>query len=204
VLAEYCLDQRPPLEAQLIDLVDEIAYDTADLDDGFEAHLVEIEVVRSAVQAFDEKYSEVERSHPSGRRKLMFNEALKRVLDSLATDLIEETQRRIDAAGVRSVDDVRRQPARLAAFSADGAKTASELKKFLFANLYQLPAIVEDRERSVAALDELFQLYCDHPDAMPDFYREQAKREPLYRVVCDYIAGMTDQFLLRQHKEHLS
>ena len=202
-LAEYCLDQRPPLEAQLIDLVDEIAYNTADLDDGFEAHLVEIEAVRRASPVFDRKYLAVERSHPNGRRKLMFNEALKRVLDSLASDLIEETGHRIGQAGVKTVDDIRRHSVRLASFSQEGASDAAQMKQFLFANLYSLPAIVEDRERSVAALDELFQFYSDHPDAMPDFYQEQAKREPLHRVVCDYIAGMTDQFLLRQHHDQI-
>ena len=203
-LAGYLLDQRPPLEAQLIDLVDEIAYDTADLDDGYEAHLVEVEAVRKAVAAFDREYSELERSHPGGREKLMFNEALKRVLDSLATDLIAETNRRIEAAGVRSVEDVRHHPVRIASFSEGGTRTAAELKKFLFENLYSMPALVDDRDRSVVALDELFRYYSEQPEAMPEFYREQAKREPLHRVVCDYIAGMTDQFLLRQHREHLS
>jgi len=202
-LAGYLLDQRPPLEAQLIDLVDEIAYDTADLDDGYEAHLVEVEAVRKAVAAFDREYSELERSHPGGREKLMFNEALKRVLDSLATDLIAETNRRIEAAGVRSVEDVRHHPVRIASFSEGGTRTAAELKKFLFENLYSMPALVDDRDRSVVALDELFRYYSEQPEAMPEFYREQAKREPLHRVVCDYIAGMTDQFLLRQHSEHL-
>jgi dGTPase len=202
-LAEYLLDQRPPLEAQLIDLVDEIAYNTADLDDGYEAHLVEIEHVRRLVPIFDAMYSEVERSHPKGRPKLIFNEALKRVLDMLATDVIEETRRQVQQAGARTVEDIRSHGSRLASFSKGAAQSNSELKHFLLANLYALPAIDEDRERSVQALDELFQYYLEHPDAMPDFYREQAKREPLARVICDYIAGMTDQYLLRQHHEHV-
>jgi dGTPase len=202
-LAEYLLDQRPPLEAQLIDLVDEIAYNTADLDDGYEAHLVEIERVRRSVPVFDRMYSEIKRSHPSGRLKLIFNEALKRVLDLLATDLIQETQRRVKQAGVETVDDIRRHGTRLASFSNEVARSNAELKHFLLANLYALPAIDEARERSVQALDELFQFYLDHPDALPGFYREQSKQEPLARVICDYIAGMTDQFLLRQHQEHV-
>ena len=202
-LAEYLLDQRPPLEAQLIDLVDEIAYNTADLDDGYEAHLVEIEHVRRLVPVFDAMYSEVERTHPKGRPKLIFNEALKRVLDLLATDVIEETRRQVQQSGARTVEDIRSHGSRLASFSKGAAQSNSELKHFLLANLYALPAIDEDRERSVQALDELFQYYLEHPDAMPDFYREQAKREPLARVICDYIAGMTDQYLLRQHHEHV-
>src|SRR5271169_3185618 len=91
-LSEYLLDERPPIEAQLIDFVDEIAYNTADLDDGYEAHLLNIEMIRAEVPLFARFYEEVERSHPQGLEKLKFNEAAKRVLDHLATGLIENTQ----------------------------------------------------------------------------------------------------------------
>jgi dGTPase len=202
-LAEYLLEQRPPLEAQLIDLVDEIAYNTADVDDGFEAHLLELGVLREAVPLFEEKYAEVDRRYPQGRAKLKFNEALKAVLDQLATDLIDHTRKKIEASGVASVDDVRRQPARLASFSAPMAEQNAALKKFLNARLYAHSAIVADRERSVQALDELFQFFLAQPGRMPPFYAEQAARERRHRVVCDYIAGMTDHFLLRQHHELL-
>ena len=203
-LAEYLLDQRPPLEAQLIDLTDEIAYNAADLDDGREAHLIDIDELREAVPLFGEKYAEVERTHSDGKPKLLFNEALKRVLDHLATDLIENTRSRIREAGIRSVDDVRRHPERLAAFSAEAGARNAELKRFLYTKLYNLPPLVEERERSAASLDELFQYYVDFPRAMPESYQDQIRSEPVYRVVCDYIAGMTDQYLLRQHQDSLS
>jgi dGTPase len=202
-LSEYALDQKPPLEAQLIDLVDEIAYNTADLDDGFEAQLIELDRLRAEVPIFGAAYSEVNRKYPSGRRKLKFNEALKHVLDLLATDLIENTYRAIDASGVKTVEDVRRQPNRLAGFSPQVAKQKGSLKSFLNANLYSQPAIVEDRDRFVAALEALFRFFLEHPDRMPPQYTEAAAREPRHRVVCDYIAGMTDHFLLRQVHEVL-
>src|ERR1700723_1954511 len=82
-LAEYLLDERPPLESQLIDFVDEIAYNTADLDDGFEARLLDLERLREEVPVFEAAYREVDRTHPDGLQKLKFNEALKRVLDRL-------------------------------------------------------------------------------------------------------------------------
>ena len=94
---------------------------------------------------------------------------------------------------------MRRLPQRLAGFSPKVAAENATLKKFLLDRLYDHPAIVMDRERSVAALGELFQFYLDHPEAMPKFYTELAQRSPRHRVVCDYIAGMTDHFLLRQH-----
>jgi dGTPase len=202
-LAEYVLDQRPPVESQLIDLVDEIAYNTADLDDGFEAHLVDLNQLRAEVPIFAEAFADVDRRYPRGKTKLKFNEALKHVLDVLATDLIETTSRATEKSGVENVEDVRHQSQRLASFSAPIAKLNADLKRFLFAHVYSHPSIAEDRDRSVAALDALFTFFLQHPDRMPAQYAVQAVREPSHRVVCDYIAGMTDHFLLRQCQELL-
>ena len=202
-LAEYLLDQRPPLEAQLIDFADEVAYNTADLDDGYESKLLEIEMICAEVPVFAQFYEEVERTHPQALEKLKFNEAAKRVLDRLATDLIENTQAAIAASGARSVEDVRRAPRRLAGFSAKAAAENKALKSFLSARLYNHPLIVADRDRSVEALTELFEFYMEHPEAMPRSHAELAHLAPRHRVVCDYIAGMTDHYLLRQHADLL-
>jgi dGTPase len=199
-LSEYRLDERPPLEAQLIDFVDEIAYNTADLDDGYEAKLLDIDMIRSSVPWFADLYGEVDRSHPQGLEKLKFNEAVKTMLDGLSTDLIENTRSAARASGAKSVEDVRHHPQRLAGFSPQLAKQNAALKKFLLDRLYNHSAIVMDRERSVEALGQLFEFYLDHPEAMPKSYSAQAQHGPRHRVVCDYIAGMTDHFLLRQHQ----
>ena len=203
-IAEYLLDQRPPLEAQLIDWVDEIAYNTADLDDAFEARLLDLKALRRDVPIFGEAWESVVRAHPNGATKLTFNEALKRVFNGFATDLIENTQRAIDRSAVRTVEDVRSQPSRLAGFSPAVAEQNMFLKRFLSAKIYSHDAIVEDRNRSVEALDALFQLFLDHPERMPEPYANQAEQTPRARVVCDYIAGMTDHFLLRQWRELLT
>jgi len=200
-LAEYLLDLRPPLEAQLIDPVDEIAYNTADLDDAFEARLLDFDRLRSEVAIFDTAYAEVDRRHPQGRHKLKFNEALKRVLDLLATDLMDNTRRNAQSNGIETVEDVRHLPRRLAEFSPEVTQQNASLKRFLYDHLYSRPAIAEDRDRSVAALEALFQFFMEHPDRMPPYYAKQAETEPRHRVVCDYIAGMTDHFLLRQCEE---
>ena len=202
-LAEYLLSDRPPLEAQIIDLVDEIAYNTADLDDGFEAHLLVLDQLRAEVAVFDSTFADVERRHPQGRQKLQLNEALKRILDRFATSLIENTRRQIEASGVETVEDVRRHPVRLAGLSPEIAQDNATLKRFLNARLYSHPSLAEERERSVASLDGLFRFLLEHPDRMPPYYADLSKTRPRHRVVCDYIAGMTDSFLLRQCREWL-
>jgi dGTPase len=200
-LAQYLLDERPPLEAQLIDLVDEIAYNTADLDDGLEARIVDLDQICAEVPIFRTHYEAVARTHSSGLAKLKFNEALKRVLDYLATDLIENTRRQAETARIKTVEDIRRYSERLAGFSDEAAQQNADLKKFLLSRVYSHGPISEERERSVRALDELFGFFLEHPGRMPPYYAQQAEREPIHRVVCDYIAGMTDHFLLRQCRE---
>ena len=177
-LAEYLLDERPPLESQLIDFVDEIAYNSADLDDGFESKLVDIEMICAGVPLFAEFYEDVDRTHPDGRIKLKFNEALKRMLDRATTDLIENTRAQAEASGAQSVEEIRRLPKRIAGFSLRIAAENAALKKFLHARLYNHPSIVVDRERSVDALAELFAYYIEHPEAMPKSYTEYAQRNP--------------------------
>jgi dGTPase len=200
-LDEYLLELRPPLEAQLIDLVDEIAYNTADLDDGFEARIVNLDELCGEVPFFGAFFEEVDRLHPAGRRKLKFNETVRRVFDRLVTDLIETTRAQVQASGVETVEDVRRLAKRLAGFSPGVAEETAALKRFLNARLYSIPAISEDRDRSVAALDALFLFFMDNPERMPPNYAQMVRVEPQHRVVCDYIAGMTDHFLLRQCRE---
>jgi dGTPase len=100
------------------------------------------------------------------------------------------------------VEDIRRAPKRLAGFSEAATARNRDLKRFLFAHIYNHPAITEDRNRSVKYLEELFIYYLGGPGSMPAFYEELAHMESRHVIVCDYIAGMTDQFLLRRHHEH--
>ncbi len=200
-LSEYLLSERPPLEGQLIDLVDEIAYNTADLDDGREAHLLEPDAISAEVRMFARPYAEIQKTYPSAREQLKFNEAIRRVIDRLATDLIEHTRSAIGVAGIRTVEDIRKAPRRLVGFSPSVAGENAALKRFLQTRLYNHHAIVEDRERGVAALEQLFRYYLDRPESMPPYFAAEARRSPRHRVVCDYIAGMTDQYLLRLHQE---
>ncbi len=203
-LREYLLDQRPPLEAQLIDRVDEIAYNTADLDDAMEAELLDVDLLVREAPAFAASFAQVQESFPDASRKSQFNEALKRVLDYLATDLIKETRWLVGKHAIHSIEDVRNAPLRLAQFSEKAAADNASLKKFLFTHIYEHPTITEDRDRSVQSLEELFLFYLNKEGSMPPAHEALTSTSPRAVVVCDYIAGMTDQFLLKQHREHCS
>lgn len=202
-LSEYLLELRPPLESQLIDWVDEIAYNTADLDDALEANLLDIEVLCEQLPIFGEYYRRVKALHPEARTKLKFNDALRQMLDHLASDLITNTEKLVKESGAQSVEDVRRTSVRLARFSEAAREQNAQLKKFLFANIYNHPVITEECGRSVECLEELFLYFLEQPGTMPGSYEEMARDVNRHMVVCDYIAGMTDQFLLRQYQEHL-
>src|SRR5271156_6147834 len=203
-LAEYLLDQRPPIEAQLIDLTDEIAYNTADLDDGYEARLLSLEQIRAAVPIFDRFYREVEQLYPGAPEKLQFNETVRRILNRFADDLISNTQSRLTQAGVRTLDDVRAHPVRLAAFSPTVDAERQQTKDFLHENLYYSPALAEEKNDAERIVAELFAFWMNHPETLPPNYQEKAKQESLPRIVCDYIAGMTDHFIYEQYEKHLS
>jgi dGTPase len=202
-LAEYLLDQRPPLEAQLIDLTDEIAYSTADLDDGVEALILSREQVRDGVPIFAESYSEVEQRYPQAAEKLKFNEALKRVLDRMVSDLINATRLRIKEAGISTVEEVRGHSQRLVAFSPEIEAQRRQLKDFLYQNVYYSPGLLADKAAAEQTLTELFEFFLNSPGELPEGYHEKSGHEPLHRVVCDYIAGMTDSYVQQQHKMFL-
>jgi dGTPase len=194
-LAEYLLHERPPLEAQLIDLTDEIAYSTADLDDGFEAKLLRLPRIRQRVRVFERYYSEAEERYRDAPEKLKFNEALKRMLNRFVTDLIENTERRVQEAGVGSLDELRNYPERLAGFSPEVEEERRQAKSFLYEALYDSRPLEPEKHKAEKVITEVFEYLIAHPEALPRAYQERAQGEKLVRVVCDYIAGMTDHYV---------
>ena len=203
-LAEYLLDLRPPLEAQLIDFTDEIAYTTADLDDGFEAKLLKLDDIRKNVRAFGRYFVEMEAKYPTAPDKLKFNEALKRMLNYFVTDLIESTRSRVTQSGVTNVEEVRKYPERLAAFSSEVEQERREAKTFLYKALYESKPLQPEKLKAQRVVTGTFDYLVAHPEALPRTYQEKVAHEKLVRVVCDYIAGMTDHYIQDVHKELLS
>ena len=202
-LDEYMPELRPPLEAQLIDLADEVAYNAADLDDGYSAGMFTSGEIAAGVSQYRDIHEAVLTQFPGATDRERFHETLRRLIDSMVTGLIEGTLANARHSGAGAADDVRHAPARLAAFTPKTADTARELKRFLWANVYSAPAICNERARSMAMIAELFQLYLEHPEQMPEPYSQAAVGEPpaqpRHRVVCDYIAGMTDNFFRRAY-----
>jgi dGTPase len=200
---EYLPGLRPPLEAQLIDLADEAAYNTADLDDGYSAGLFTMQEIAAAVPHYGERAAEIEQQFPAAPEKVRFQEVLRRLIDLLVSGLIEGTQAAVLASGAGSVEEIRRLP-RLAGMTVHAAETNRALKKFLFEQVYSTPQLLEERRRACAGISALFQFYLRRPEELPEWQRARLGELPLHRVVCDYIAGMTDGFFRRTAARLLS
>jgi dGTPase len=196
-LDAYQPSLRPTLEAQLIDLADEVAYNTADLDDAFSAGMFSSQDVAASVPEYAAIHEAMETQFPGATARERFHEGLRQLVDLLVSGLIEGTAAGAREAGVRDAGEVRAAPRRLAAFTPHAAGTSRALKQFLYGTVYFSPALTEDRGRSMSMVAELFQFFCKHPERLPESYGELARRQPAHRVVCDYIAGMTDAFFMR-------
>jgi dGTPase len=156
------------------------------------------------VPVFDRLYRETEKANPHASEKLIFNAVIRKIFDRMVSDLVENTGRRVREAGVKTLDDLRKFPKRLAAFSDAVENERAQTKGFLYQNLYFSEALEPEKDVAERVITELFEHWVANPEALPASYQEKAKREPLPRVVCDYIAGMTDNFILDQHEKMIT
>lgn len=198
-LEEYLPGLKPPLEAQLIDLCDETAYNTADLDDGYHAGLVIPEDAAKSVSKFGEFWEAAEMQFPGANEAVKVKEVVRGLINWLVTGLITGTV--AAAAGLTGLEDVRKHACRVAKFTPDAAAGSQELKHFLREKVYSSEALRASRRESVQQISALFEFFLDHPDRLPAAYLEETLTEPLHRRVCDYIAGMTDGFFLKTCKQ---
>jgi len=199
----YLPGMRPPLEAQLIDLADEIAYNTADLDDAFSAGMLSADDVAEASPEFGVIYEAVEVECPAATSRQRFYEALRPLMNSLVSGVIDGTRERARQASAETWRDVRSFSGRIAAFTPEAACTSRALKELLHRRVYDSPLLGEHRRDSMAMIGRLFQWFLNHPECLPDPYRQTAMAEPPHRVVCDYIAGMTDGFFRRVYERQV-
>jgi dGTPase len=194
-LIEYFLELRPPLEAQLIDLADEIAYLTADFDDGLDSGILSVDRARASVPLFRRFHTSVTHEYAAAPPKPVIYETLNRILNALVTDLIEEVHRRVTAIGATNLEDVRHAPERLAALSPSMEAERAAAKNFLYANFYNSEGMEEAHEHATKVVTELFSTLIADPGLLPADHQAQIPTEGLARTVADYIAGMTDSFI---------
>ena len=200
-LAEYFLGSCPPLEAQIIDLADEISYLTADLDDGVESGLLDISHIREHVSILRRNYETVAAAHPQAEEKYIFHDALQAMQKELILDLIDTTASNVSATGAKSLADIRNAPERMAVFSPRMELERQEEKRYLYDTLYTCAALEAEHSKAEEVVTELFHFWVNHPEELPESYIAEIPGEGLARVVADYIAGMTDNFILLQFAE---
>jgi dGTPase len=200
-LAPYFLDQRPPLEAQLIDLADEIAYLTADLDDGVESGLLEIGHICENVEILSRCYRVVQQQHAGVEEKFLFHEALQLMQNILTDDLIRNTRDNARAIGAESLEDIRQHLTRLAVFSPQVEAERLQEKRYLYDTLYTCNALEVEHDKAEEVVTALFNFWINDPEELPQSYFDEVQDEGLARVVADYIAGMTDTFIFLQYAQ---
>jgi dGTPase len=198
-LMPYFLGQRPPLEAQIIDLADEIAYLTADLDDGVESGLLEIGHIRQHVDILSRCYTAVQKQHAGVEEKFLFNEALQLMQNILTDDLISTTLQNTIAIGADCVDDIRNHPERLAVFSPQAESERLQEKRYLYDALYTCRELEIEHSKAEEVVTALFNYWIEEPEELPPSYFEEVQTEGLARTIADYIAGMTDTFIFLQY-----
>ncbi len=189
--------QRPSLEAQVANLADEIAYNNHDVDDGLRSGLITLEQL-SEIKVYARHEAEVAALYPALPQRRLIYETVRRMINTLVTDLVTESGRRIAEANPRSVDEVRSAPA-LIGFSEGVAAEQHEMKSFLREALYRHYRVMRMTRKSQRIIEDLFAAFLDEPRLMPPQYQDKA-REDKARAVCDYIAGMTDRYAIAEHK----
>jgi len=199
---EYEPELLPPLEAQMIDVVDEIAYNHHDIDDGLESGLLDADALAARVSIFGDALAAARRETPDADLRQIHNAALRALIDELVTGLIEATSRALEEAGVKSVDDVRRAGRALVTLPPDVAERNRILKSDLRENLYLHHRIERMRDKSRRILFSLFNRYRENPRLLPDDRRTRIETEGLERAIADYIAGMTDRYATQEY-QHL-
>lgn len=203
-LQEFLPGERPALEAQLLDIADEIAYSAADLDDSFAAGLITFDDLRSFVPETIELIDTVETQYPGASERVRFWEVQRQLMNRLIGGFINGTISAAEQTGVRNAEEIRFLPSRIAQLTPGTRELAVNLKRLLVERAYSCERLVEERQLAAKKLRALFEFLIDHPENVSPGYREHLEDAPVQRVVCDYLAGMTDAYLLRTHEELLS
>ena len=194
--------KAPCLEAQLVDFTDEIAYNSHDIDDGLKSGLLSFEALDS-VRLWRDAYGEIRSQYPDTSPRIWRYQALRRIIDRMVKDLIATIEGRLTEAKIDTPMAVREFGKPITAFSPDIEEQRLELKDFLMKNMYRDYRVVRMAEKARRIMTELFHAYMREPEQLPPHIldRFRSGSETLPRVISDYIAGMTDRFVIEDHRK---
>jgi dGTPase len=197
--------RQPGLEAQLANLADSIAYNNHDVDDGLRCSLITVEQLRET-RLFAMQCETVSKLYPQLEGRRMINETVRRMINHLVVDLIENSRARLLDSGVRDIEQVRDYAEPLLMHSDDVARDSLELKQFLRRNLYEHYRVLRMSKKAARVIREMFQAFMDDYRILPTQYHALSSEmagdseSALARVIADYIAGMTDRFAITEYR----
>jgi dGTPase len=195
--ARFLNNQRPSLEAQLTNLADEIAYNNHDVDDGIRSGLITLEQL-SSVRLFASHLAAVKNAYPNLEGRRVVHETVRSMINTLITDLINQTERNIRTAGIQTLEEVRVAPT-LVAFSGELYEQQRELKHFLHTHLYRHYRVMRMSTKARRIINELFTAFMSDRRLLPPQFQSQAEVDQA-RAVADYVAGMTDRYAIKEYR----
>jgi dGTPase len=200
VTKEFGASLAPSLEAQVVNIADEIAYNNHDLDDGLTAGLISEEDLEKADMWCDVYKSVCRRFHLVDRERIKF-ETIRRLINAQVSDLIANTEKRLYDLDLKDIACVRRLGKNIVGFSPPMEKENRKLKQILNQLVYQHYRVVRMANKAKRFIEELFRTYLKDPSQLPPNTRKKIKEIGPRRVICDYIAGMTDRFAEQEYKK---
>jgi len=187
------------VEGQIINLADEIAYNTHDLDDGLRSGILSpgqlhgLALWEETLQAL--KLSQQEVTELDRRRIIRY------LVNLEVSDALEATDSALQQLDPRSPSDVRHHTEDVVRFSQPMRQKNRELKGFMLKNMYRHWRVMRMSEKAKRMLTQLFQTYEAAPYQLPDWVQARVGQESLERVICDYVAGMTDRFATQEFRK---
>src|SRR5579863_3186495 len=200
--ADFDPELYPCLEAQIVDLADEIAYLAHDVDDGLKAQMLTVEELNASA-LFRESAAAAREAYPAAEMRVIRYQTVIRMIDAMSTDLMTNLARELETNKIRSVDDVRTAGRVLASFGSAMGPKVEEIKQVMRDRLYRHYRVSRMTEKAGRVLAALFETYMTEPRQMPEHVVARAEKygEPISRAVADYIAGMTDRFALDEYRK---
>ena len=189
------------LESQIVDVADEIAYNSHDLDDGLRAGLFtendlhDLRLIRGILD-------KIKAEHLNINRYQYVHLLIRYLINEQVTDLLKESDRRINDSNIETREDVKAAKVRIIDFSEGMKKKKKEIKEFLYENFYLNPHVIKIVDLAKECLNGLFEIYIKDPSKMPTHFckKSQVQGEDPYRIICDYVSGMTDRFAYDEYK----